>query len=70
MQKVNMDLLNESQNSLVISYDLNVSSYPFWSYLACKYEAKENCDCKLTVTKEDDVQQIWIRRMLQEEPSK
>ena len=54
----------------IISYDWNVLSYTFSSYLACKYEAKENRDCKLTVTKEDDVQQIWIRRMLQEEPSK
>ena len=54
----------------IISYDWNEVSYPFSYYLACKYEAEEDRDCKLTMTEEDYVQQIWIRRMLQEEPSK
>ena len=38
------------------------------SYLAGKDEAKENGDCELAVTEEDDVQQVWIGRMLEEKP--
>ena len=42
----------------------------YWSstYLACKYQAKQDCDCKLTVAEKDYVEQIWISWMLQKEP--
>ena len=37
-------------------------------YLAGKDETEQDGYCQLTVAKEDDVKQIWVGRLLKEEP--
>ena len=41
----------------------------FFPHLACKYETKQYSDGKLAVTEEYNVEEVGVRRVLEEKPA-